>query len=53
MESETQLYQFFLAWLYRTLCPPSSDAKPAGGEAHGRKGRRYLYVIAVSGWLAG
>eukprot|EP00198_Chlamydomonas_reinhardtii_P008649 XP_001697986.1 predicted protein [Chlamydomonas reinhardtii] len=51
VESETQLYQFFLAWLYRTLCPPSSDAKPAGGEAHGRKGRRYLYVIAWNGRL--
>lgn len=45
VESETQLYQFFLAWLYRTLTPPSAPAH--GEEPRQDKGKRFLYIIAV------
>ncbi|KAG2432387.1 hypothetical protein HYH02_012959 [Chlamydomonas schloesseri] len=48
VESETQLYQFFLAWLYRTLCPPSGDMQDddeGDEDEKKRKGRRFLYVI--------
>ncbi|GIL62296.1 hypothetical protein Vafri_16581 [Volvox africanus] len=39
VESETQLWQFFLTWLYTTLTPPS--------QRHcNDNGKRYLYVIA-------
>ncbi|GLI61786.1 hypothetical protein VaNZ11_004286, partial [Volvox africanus] len=39
VESETQLWQFFLTWLYTTLTPPS--------QRHGHdSGKRYLYIIA-------
>ncbi len=45
VESETQLYQFFLAWLYRTLTPPSAPAHGEGPRED--RGKRFLYIIAV------
>ncbi|EFJ52883.1 hypothetical protein VOLCADRAFT_86312 [Volvox carteri f. nagariensis] len=44
VECETQLWAFFLDWLYTTLTPPS--AGDSTGQRQVDNGKRYLYVIA-------